>query len=256
MSNLKILSSNALSQLRDKVRLDGNFRVKYVQDETPPDLDSHQMLNTTIDLSKKVIELMPGGSPKDDAENAIRIYEYLGRLTRTQASDQRLWTTLCHSSFWQYCQNRWPNAHTQNYIIEHWFATTGAGLGALRRNAISRLWWAAHLTLAPWEYDSGLNIFKSPDRTKYTRILLSQQQIFQDVLERKFGSDPRLRICLLDALDKHLSAVSNKDDLIKDIAKKLNLSLKNKQLDTLEIGEMSFTIEEAVKQSVASLNVA
>jgi hypothetical protein len=263
MSNLRILSTNSLGKLFHKVRNEDSFRKSYAEDKTPPDLNSFHMLATTIDLPTKAVELVAGGAPKDDAANAVKMYDYLGPLSRTQASDPRLWTTLCHSMFWEYCQERWPNADSQethgkrvNYICEHWFVKPGAGLGALRRNAISRLWWAAHLTIAPWEHNSELNIFKTPDRTKYTRVLLSQAQIFQDVLERKFGSDLRLRICLLDALDKNLSAVSNKDDLMKDVAKKLNLSLKNKQLDALEINEMLSTIEKAVEQSVVVLNAA
>ena len=67
------------------------------------------------------------------------------------------------------------------------------------RNAISRLWWSAHLTYKPWEIEKSLEIFKDQDPYKYTKILTSSSQLIQDVLDRKWGSNLILRICFLEA---------------------------------------------------------
>ena len=76
-------------------------------------------------------------------------------------------------------------------MLDHWFIS-GKGLAALRRNAVARLWWAAHLTCAPWESDPKLAPFKNADRYFYTKVLLRSQQVFQDTIERDFGRDPEL----------------------------------------------------------------
>jgi hypothetical protein len=119
-------------------------------------------------------------------------------------------------------------------VLRHWFVPEG-GKASLRTQAISRLWWAAYLTYAPWDSDPDLAVFKSADRFHYTRILLKQQQIYFDVVERDFGSDLRIRICILDAFDRHMPSVSYKDGLSRDSSKQFNLLVKHRQLASLEL---------------------
>lgn len=253
MSNLKILSWTSVEKLKDDVKNSTSARDLYCSSEDRLNTEELHFLSTTIQVEDTPPLLETETRAGKDAENAILVYEYLGRLSRTQASDQRLWVTLCHTTFWDYCKKRWPQATSQNYILEHWFEKSGGGLGALRRNAISRLWWAAHLTLAPWENDPELEIFRSPDRTMYTKILLSQAQIFQDVLERKLGSNERFRICLLHSLNQFLPHVTNKDDLSKSVSVRLNLLLKHRQLDAMSVPEMQILLSEVVKSSAEAL---
>lgn len=216
------------------------------------------LLTTTISIPDQPPVLTVGNQrTANDADNAIKVYEYLGSLTRTQAADIRLWVTLTHTTFWHYCQQRWPVAdQAVNFVEEHWFERSGGGLGALRRNAISRLWWAAHLTLAPWEKDSELSSFQNSDRAIYTRILLSQQQNFQDVLERRYGSNLRLRICLLEALRVYQPQVTNRDGLIREVSRKLNLVIKHRQLDAIHVEELKEIVELLVKQSASNLGLS
>jgi hypothetical protein len=67
-------------------------------------------------------------------------------------------------------------------VLRHWFVPEGASKAALRTHAISRLWWAAYLTYAPWDRDPELVVFKTADRFRFTRILLKQQQIYFDLV--------------------------------------------------------------------------
>ena len=78
------------------------------------------------------------------------------------------------------------------YKLEYWFEKPGGGLGALRRNAISRLCWTALLTVPRWESDSSLLHLASTDRYKYTRMLLSKAWSYKEVLEWEYGSDSRI----------------------------------------------------------------
>tara|TARA_R110000787_G_scaffold208226_1_gene318153 strand:+ start:3452 stop:4237 length:786 start_codon:yes stop_codon:yes gene_type:complete len=250
----QIFTSSTCANLRNALATD-DWLSKYRNAESYPAPDA-PLLPTTISIPEQPPVLTVGNQrTADDADNAIRVYEYLGSLTRTQAADTRLWVTLTHTTFWHYCQKRWPvGEQSTNFVREHWFERPGGGLGALRRNAISRLWWAAHLTVAPWESDGELTSFQNSDRAVYTRILLSQQQNFQDVLERSYGSNLRLRICLLEALRVYQPQVTNRDGLIRDVSRKLNLVIKHRQLDAMDVGELKEITDELVRQSAERLN--
>lgn len=246
-----IFSSIQLAEMSQ--RLESNPLVEriYSNGESYTEPKNSQRLTTLIEVAEKAPELVIGSSrANNEAENAIKVYEYLKPLSRTQAADSRLWTTLTHTTFWIYCQKRWPvENQSSSFIFEHWFEKRGAGLGALRRNAISRLWWAAHLTVAPWEADPELLHLKSSDRYKFTRTLLSQAQIFQDVIEREYGSNLRLRILLLSAFGKHAPRVSNKDNLSKSTSIQLLLELKNRHLEVLPVSAAGQIINDIVERA-------
>jgi len=254
----KIINQRTYQNISDALDDEERLNV-YLSEEKFTESLEYGLLNTTINLSDKVPDLVVSREREkvsaNDAENAILIYEYLIGLSRVQAADSRLWTTLTHTTFWSYCQGRWPSANTKNYVLDHWFELKGKGLGALRRNAISRLWWAAHLTVAPWEKNTNLEVFKSSDRYKYTKIMLSQQQTFQDILEREYGSNLNMRICILDSLDRFHKKVSNKDELTKSVAVKLTLLLKSRKLDALSIDELLQVIDQLVEKLAKKLNL-
>ena len=260
MPNQSIFSTSQLATMRRRVEVETEsaLRLIYSRGDHYPLPPDSPMLKTLIEVPSDPPELRAGDSrAEDDAENAIKIYEYLGPLERTQASDPRLWTTLTHTTFWLYSQRRWPSSDQgASYILEHWFEKRGGGLGALRRNAISRLWWAAHLTVAPWDTDPELINFRSSDRFKFTRVLLSQAQVFQDVLEREYGSNLRIRILLLNALDKFMPTVSNKDSLSKDTSMRLLLVLKNRHIEALPTPEAETLIDCLVARAAERQNVA
>jgi len=252
MAVQKIVNLEALSRMRGMLEAsDGMMDLYSSINKKYSFIEEENLLATTIVLPEESPSLLVSGKIiENDAENAIKVYEYLGKLTRTQATDMRLWVTLTHTTFWDYCKQRWPvEGRAPSYIIDHWFDRKGGGLSALRRNAISRLWWAANLTMAPWEDDAELALFKSSDRAKYTRILLSQQQNFQDVLERSYGGSLRLRICLLDSLGIYQPKLSNKDDLIKKVSIEINLLVKHRQLDAMDISELRGVLDGLVKNA-------
>jgi Family of unknown function (DUF6339) len=243
-----ILTSSQLATMRGRVESETSVKLIYSKGDYYPLPSDTRLLNTLIEVPDNPPELIVGGSRADEeAENAIKVFEYLGSLDRTQAADPRLWTTLTHTTFWRYCRKRWPaGKQGPAYILEHWFEKRGGGLGALRRNAISRLWWAANLTVAPWESDAELTHLRSSDRYRFTRVLLSQAQIFQDVIEREFGSNQRLRTLLLSSLERHLPSVSNKDNLSKATSTQLLLVLKNRHVDALPLAEAERVIDSIV----------
>jgi len=265
MTNLMILRRTKEQVLLQKVRTSAERVEMYRSAAVFPDIQEADLLRTTIQISDAppALQMPDGDSSQDrsvtDAENAIRLYQYLGEMTRTQASDSRLWAALSHTTFWEYTQKRWPvpkeAQHDQRggnpvtFILQHWFVE-GGGKAALARHAISRLWWAAHLTKAPWEKDRDLAIFEQADKWRFTRLMLRYQQIYVDVMERDFGSDLRLRSCFLAAIEKWLPKVGRKGDLSSESAKRINLVLKGRSLGALKVGDM-FTVCDRIVENVA-----
>lgn len=94
-------------------------------------------------------ELIISDKPeKDDIENMKIIYDSLKNLTDSQASDERLWSGLSHTKFWNYMQKRWPLPNEpekwEKHILQHYFFAHGARSTVL--NGLARLWWYARLT--------------------------------------------------------------------------------------------------------------
>ena len=227
MSHLTILSSTQVEQLRGRIETD--LEIHKTASEFPlPDAGS--LLQTTIEYEQQPeLKLDPNRRTADDADNAVKIYNWLPSLDRTQAADPRLWTTLGFRNFWRYMQQRWvvdkPGTVTDRYFV------TG-GRKALNRQGIARLWWGAALTYAPWEKSEELAIFKSEDPARFTRVFFSQQQYAVDLMERNLGGSRLLRTCLLAALEAVGPKVSSRDDLSQTVGKDLNQLLQTQQLET------------------------
>lgn len=251
-----------MAALRQRATSDPQMLETYASASSFSGIDEDDLLITTISVPDAPPMLMaPAGTAQDvashDADNAILLYNYLATLNRTQAADPRLWVTLAHVTFWDYVRARWGEDDSDKLrtaILRHWFVPEGASKAALRTHAISRLWWAAHLTHAPWERDHDLLVFKTADRFRFTRILLKRQQIYFDLIERDFGSDLRLRTCILDALDRHLPHVSWKDGLSRKASKRLNLLVKYRQMGSLDLDSLRKTCDALVADVAAGLS--
>lgn len=249
MPALMIFSSVQIKSIKDNV--EGNLHA-YMNQDAYLELPAEGLLPTLIEVPEAVPELRTtSGTRKtiDDAKNAELIYEYLGNLTRTQASDKRLWVTLTHTKFIQYCRERWPTteANWKSNIENHWFMKEGGGRAALSRNAISRLWWGAFLTVAPWESDESLEFMRSSDRYWLTKVLFSQAQIVQDLFEREFGSNKRLMTIFLYSISLYSKEfanesaeliASNVDRLSIETSKRILLMLKSRHIEMFSVDDL------------------
>lgn len=142
------------------------------------------VLESRVPAGPPPVLLLPEGGQNHDAENARRIHRWLAHLTPVQASDARLWTFLTHSAYAEYTARRWPvdpDTEVAVRIRERYFVT-GAGLSAITRNSIARLWWFGHLT----------HDLSRPDAYELTSVLLSLQDIQQAFMERTLGRSRRL----------------------------------------------------------------
>lgn len=179
------------------------------------------------------IDFVPAhGNVNNDAQNAVLVHHALSQLTPAQASDERLWSRLCHVELWPYMRSRWPierftdSEKAARFILARYFVPQSQGRSVLR-NGIARLWWAAHLT-----------VDQSRDNPyELTEILLSRLDITQQILERSMGRSQVLLVAFLDflRLNKEQLLISGEKSRyeIRQLAKFLNLTGGVKMLDGL-----------------------
>ena len=144
---------------------------------------------------------------------------------------------------------RWklnPESETKqitNSIQERWFVLESSR--RLVSHAISRLWWAAYLTVAPWEFDAeNFALFQNDDKYIYTRILLGNQDIFASILERNLGNSPKILITFLEYLRRNTEA--QKREIYRNITKEINLTLGYRKLPFLTVKDIYQSIHQSV----------
>lgn len=240
----KIFKRQAVEKLRLALR-SGASMEDYFKDSFR--VQTEDTLSSLIDLQGKapVLEISKNNPPSSDFENAVLLHSYYRNLDETQASDPRLWIYLSHVQFRKYCLSRWglpgfykdlkddrSKEQAKTYIFEHWFISGNDR--DLRRHAIARLWWAAHLTYAPWERDPEFFAdLQNKDPYYFTRILFSTQDIYQQVLERGMGRSSHILISILDYLDKNKGFAQSREK-IRSLMKELNLTYGAKKIIVLD----------------------
>jgi hypothetical protein len=245
----KIFKAAVADQLRADAK---NGRGIEAYFENTVSFDEDKTLPLRVELMGDLPELSP--NRQDDADNACALHAYLANLDETQASDKRVWSYLAHTTFRDYVSKRWPLPYSledmkistdarrkvADAVLSHWFVN-GNDSRALRRHALARLWWAAHLTVAPWERDTTFASLKSEDRYKYTRVLLSNEDLYSQVVERSLGSARRVLIALLEYFRKNPEKVNRL--YLRGIMKEVNLISGIKRIQLLSYDEVYKLIE-------------
>jgi hypothetical protein len=193
-------------------------------------------IESRLDSLSAVELLMPSQEGTKDIDNAKILFLHLRKLDRTQAADSRLWTYLCHVTFWRYMRKRWDvqkssSKDKTDYVLEHYFIKSDQSR-SLSRNGIARLWWYGFLT-----YDEARE-----NPFQLTEVLLSQLDIAQQVLERSLGRNKSILHGFLDFLsDKpELTSGGNKGrQMIREMATSLNTHGGVCLLDCLDTVEVA-----------------
>ena len=253
MINQNVFKRMYVAELRDKVR-GGESLCDYFKKDVEYPADA--IIESPIKADPEKLKLKyrgTGESASNDIVNAIALYEAFPGLTETQASDSRLWTYLTHVTLRDYVFARWPlegsceqmkgddkqQATVADFIMSHWFAS-GGNDRLLRRNAAARLWWPVHLTYAPWQREPEFFAdLKGADQYRFTKVLLSMESIYAEVLERGLGRDNRILITVLEFFEANKGI---KRDQIRSFMKELNLFLSVKNLSLLSRKEMKGAI--------------
>lgn len=86
---------------------------------------------------------------KQDLENVIRLYSSMKNISDTQATEERLWSGLCHGQFYSYVYKRWEMGKKENIDLKSINTRYFFGQNKKRSlitNTLSKLWWVGRLT--------------------------------------------------------------------------------------------------------------
>ncbi|MEO8402967.1 MAG: DUF6339 family protein [Chitinophagaceae bacterium] len=194
-----------------------------------------------IDISKKELDL--GTKPGDDLDNSIKIYSALKHLDLVQANDKRLWVTLTHTLFYKYAMERWSlSESSSNDVIKDRFHFEGTGLRARNQNSIARLWWAAKIT-----YDE-----KRKDPFELTKLLWEKQDLYQNLIDRKFSTYRGTLTGFLNFYSEHKYLDLKKD--MRKLFKGINALGGVKILSLLEDSDVQKELHRLCKFNKIKLN--
>lgn len=146
-SRLKYLSDATVDVLRDNVQ-DNILRYRE-QDfhDLMGEGDWNIPLDMTCDLAP-LADLDPSGTPEAEVANSRAVWRALKGLTPSLACQEGIWVRLTHVECLEFSRSRWVFANANDDAVAksvrtHFFA---GGLNQRRDdNAISRLWWNAHV---------------------------------------------------------------------------------------------------------------
>lgn len=216
-----------------------------------PDSWLHELLGARSGIRESQIEVTdlpvlpcePDARTESDAANSIALYERLKMLTPVQASDERLWTCLTHSHYWEYMRARWPRASEDSFesIETRWFFK-GSAMERLARNGLARLWWGAYATVLP----------DAPDPYRLTRILFKNTEVQFGYMERLFGKNRCVLHTALDFIELNSSRIKNcssLSDWARDTGKIINSVGGVLQLDALEPSEVRSILEDWLRRA-------
>jgi len=158
--------------------------------------DCRELHGVQLDLEAfDNLDASPGGST--DAQNAKLVYEGLVGMTPYLARDERIWAWLTHTVGRRFTWARWVAGVADKdgrvkAVRDHFFAGGGAR-GIERNNALSSLWWWAHLAK---QYD-GVPLHES------LRILLQRSDLREAIIGRpNLSASPLIFSCILRVLDE------------------------------------------------------
>jgi hypothetical protein len=193
---IKLLSQNYINELKVAVN---NGNIGHYSNNINNYDDKFVRGFTVINLPED-IQL---STSRTDFENSKILFEAIPTLSRVQAADERLWTTLAHINFGEYMKNRWPVKKAED-ALSHYFFNPG-NLKSYYRHGIGRLWWFAYLTVDD----------NRTDKYELTNVLFKDQDIALNILERALGRSKNILHAYLDnikenKLDRNAARVSAK----------------------------------------------
>jgi hypothetical protein len=146
MTNLSYLKQDTVSSLRDSIKNNlelyrhGNFEALIS--------NNISTLNGNVLIDDFLLKDLHCNNGDRDIENCLLISQGIVGLTPYLARDERIWAYLTHTILLDYTRERWSIPEDDDdaikFISAHFFSK--GNRDTMRSNAVSRLWWAAHLS--------------------------------------------------------------------------------------------------------------
>lgn len=243
---IPVLKASGLRNLKDRAESD-DFKEHYGPASAAGLPEDWCFSRTRIVPVSELPQLAIAGGQSDDVGNARLIYESLENLSPVDAARAELWACLAHTDYFEYTKARWLRGappKSSRVVLARFL---GLGQGKLVRHAVGRLWWSAYLTRSPWEQDPALECFKHEDPYHFTGLILGNQDVYQGLLERRFGRDLRLRITVMQLLkERAAGGVANASADATRVLRIVNQMLSYLDLGLLEPMDLKARLAEAV----------
>jgi len=184
--------------------------------------DSDLLSSEAKTPNKSISPVLPGtlgklksrGYADLEYQNAKILFEAYKGLTPEDASDERLWVYLTHTTFWNYMKKRAPKFKENggDYILTHWFLDP-LSPKTIARNDVARLWWGAYVT-----YDEKLK-----DPYALTKQLFSMQDYSRTLIEGVQGRNRNVLHGVLGfVIDNPALFKDRKEAKVRFIMRKIN----------------------------------
>lgn len=214
-SNLKFLSDDTVSDLRDRIsdNLDRYVNGNFLDRETE---NGWAIETRTVNVDTDRLSTLDGEARGADAEiaNSLIVFDALNGMTPSIAREERVWVRLTHIECLSYSRDRWLAGSNPGKlepdIARHFFARTRTGMRD--DNAIARLWWNAWI--------SRIACPASPERA--LSQILKSADIRSNIIERtETSSRPPLAQGIVRAMETH-QWITDTEANFRDFMKVLN----------------------------------
>ena len=203
----KIIKEDVVEDLHREVgeSLDKYFSLSSTGDFFDPDEDIRNLLSVQCDFGL-LEKLEPTSGGENDEKNALLVYQSFPDLTPYKACDERIWAYLTHGPCFSYTQKRWlynnrdKSKTVRIKLVQRHFFARGGVRGLQRNNAISNLWWSAHIARKCGEENF----------EKTLKVLLHQTDFRKTIVERPSTSR---NAKVLSVIMKVLTGVYDNGDL-------------------------------------------
>lgn len=186
---IKYLKAEALDSFKSNL----DFVFDYMNSNTDKEWITRVLGNDALADSKVEYEPFQWDTsfrdPIDsDCNNAILLHQNLKGITRSMATDERLWSGMAVTIGYDYLLYRWPLDKLTKLTYRWVFYTPGRR--KLFYHGIARLWWYAELT-----YDKNAD-----DPYHLTRFVYKHPHIMEKMIYRNYSMNERVRFNIINSL--------------------------------------------------------
>ena len=240
---MKVLTTESLETLRWAVAKNPSL----VEKELSELIDGLNLnlleFNAKIEINGTLV--LPEGVTQEtnkDTENCMAISKVISGLNPSQATDERLWVTLCFGQFSEYSNSRWPLSRAKNlnnHVNDHWFAKTNRN--RIRDNAVARLWWMSQIAK------------RVPDTSieQVLEVLFFNSDYRSSLLERNSSANSLNVLASIIKVSKDAFENGHEFDreCFRTFMKKVDFIGKRTALPSLEISELVPVLQPIYRES-------
>jgi hypothetical protein len=206
---MKVLSKDSIVTLRGVAH--GNPKTVWESDlDDLVKKHSLALVDVDVDYEKgHEFKIGPANDRSHDLDNAVLLRKALPGLTASQATDERIWTTLSLGDYKEYVLRRWDAGARGDYPVDLkvFVANTRA---LVRDHSIARLWWRGHFaSLVP----------KTKVRDPLA-LFFEYEDIPGEIMGRSITANPVVLASYLSHLEKTLPEIAASSDAPSDFKKK------------------------------------